>query len=128
MLILLVGVVLAAALVAVAVATDAGPILAGAATLAFVALGYVVPARRLPLFIVQRLRKRMGVGRAAFLFAVLGICLSEAAAVALDATDSYTRFSGWVALGGFSAIGASFVAAIRRTEAMKAGRVGEPQP
>jgi hypothetical protein len=124
----LLGTALAAALVAVAVATDARPILAGAATLAFVALGYVVPARQLPLFIVRRLRKRMRVGRAAFLFAVLGICLSEAAAVALDATDSYTRFSGWVALGGFSAIGASFVAAIRRTEVMKAGRVGEPQP
>jgi hypothetical protein len=72
MLILLIGVVLAAGLGGLAVVGDGPPILACAATLAFVAVGNVMPARGLPLLIVRRQGKPLGVARAAFLFAFLG--------------------------------------------------------
>jgi hypothetical protein len=125
MLILLLGVVLAAGLGGLAVVGDGPPILACAATLALVAVGNVMPARGLPLLIVRRQGKPLGVARAAFLFAFLGIWLSWASTVALDAPDSYQRFAGWVALAGISSTGASIVAAIRCAEAIKAGRSEE---
>jgi hypothetical protein len=122
LLVLLGGVVLAVVVGGVAVVGDGPPILACAATVAFLALGYVLPPRGLTLFIVRRQRKPLGVAGAAALFAFLGVWLVWASTVALDATDSYTRFTGWVVLAWFTTMGASSVSALRCAESQRAGR------
>ena len=125
---LLLGVVLAVGLAGLAVVTDDPLILALAAAVAFVAVGYVMPARGLPLLIVQRQRRPLGVAGAAFLFAFLGIWLVWASTTALDATLPSLQLTGWLALVCFSLIGVIFVAALRCAEDLNAGPVKEPKP
>lgn len=119
----LLGGALAACVVgAVAIAADGPPLLACAAAVAFVALGYVLPPRGLARFIVQRQRKPLEVTGVAFLFAFLGIWLVWASTMALDAGTSWLRLTGWVILAWFSAMGASFVTALRHADDLRAGR------
>jgi hypothetical protein len=126
-LVLLLGVVVAAGLAGLAVVTDDPLILAVAAAVAFVSVGYVLPARGLPLFIVRRQPKPPGVARAAFVFTLLGIFMVWATTIALDATDSYIRLSGWIALAFISVGGATIVAAIRYAEGLKSDPIDEPR-
>jgi hypothetical protein len=127
MLVLLVGVVLAAGLAGLAVLTHDRLILAVAAAGAFVAVGYVMPARGLPLFIARRRPKPPAAARIAFLFTTLGIFMMWATAIALDATDSYLRLTGWLALVLFSVTGAIIVAAIRCAEDLQGDPIDQPR-
>jgi hypothetical protein len=123
--VLLLGVVLAAGLAGAAVVTDDPLILALAAAVAFVAVGYVMPARGLPL-IARRQPKPPGVAHIAFLFTFLGISMVWATTTALDTTDSYLRLAGWVFVALFSALGATIVAAARCAEDLTGDSVDEP--
>ncbi|WP_329000872.1 hypothetical protein OHA18_41385 [Kribbella sp. NBC_00709] len=108
-----------------AIAMDGPPLLACAAAAAFVALGSVLPARGLARLIVQRQRKPLDVAGVAFLFAFLGVWLVWASTMALDASTSWLRFTGWVVLAWFSAMGASFVAALRHADDLRAVRTDD---
>jgi apolipoprotein N-acyltransferase len=125
-LVLLMGVVLAAGLAGVAVVTDDPLILAVAAAVAFVAVGYVMPARGLPLVLARRQPKPPGVARTAFLFTFLGISMVWATELALDFPDSLPRLAGWIALALFNVVGATIVAAARCAEDLKGDPVDEP--
>jgi dipeptide/tripeptide permease len=125
-LVLLLGVVLAAGLAGVAVVSDDPLILALAAAVAFVAVGYGMPARRLSLFIARRQPKPPGVAPIAFLFTFLGISMVWATTTALSTTDSYLRLAGWVFVTLFSALGATIVAAHRCAEDLTGDPVDKP--
>ncbi|WP_141855714.1 hypothetical protein [Kribbella jejuensis] len=125
---LLGGALVACVVGGVAIASDAPPVLACAAAVALVALGPVLPPRGLARFIVRRQRKPLEVTRVAFLFAFIGIRLVWASTKALDASTSWLRFTGWVALTWFGTMGASFVAALRQAAALRVGRTDGRSP
>jgi hypothetical protein len=127
-LVLLLGVVLAAGLAGVAVVTDDPLILAVAAAVAFVSVGYAMPARGLLLLLARRQAKPLGVARTAFVFTFLGISMVWATTTALVTSEPYLRMAGWMIVALFSVAGATIVAGIRCAEDLRATPVDEPRP
>ena len=117
---LLGGALVACVVGGVAIAADAPPLLACAAAVAFVALGSVLPPRGLARFVVRR--QLSGVTAVAFLFAFLGICLLWPSTTALDASTSWLRLTGWIVLAWFTALTASFLAALRHANSLRTSR------
>jgi dipeptide/tripeptide permease len=117
--VLLGGAVLAAGLAVLAVVTGDPLILAVAAAVAFVAIGHVLPTRRLSLFIARRQPKPLGTARTAFVFSLLGIFLVWASTIALDFPETLLRTAGWISVALFIVAGAVLVAAARCTEDLK---------
>jgi hypothetical protein len=123
MVVLIAGVIGAVVLGLMAVVLDAPAYLAFGATAVFVAIGYALPSRGLPLYLATRQAKAIEiVPRAAASFTILGVGLSLFSTQAIEANDSVIRAAGWFAVVFVAAAGAVLVAGLRCVEKLNAAR------
>jgi hypothetical protein len=128
--ILAAGVIGAVVLGVMAVVLDAPAYLAFGATAVFVAIGYALPFRGLPLFLATWQPKAATrqpkaieiVPRAAACFTILGVGLTLFSTQAIEANDSVIQAAGWLAVGFVSAVGAVTVAGLRCQEKLNTAR------
>jgi hypothetical protein len=123
MMVLVAGAIGAGVLGVMAVVVAAPAYLAFGATAVFVAIGYALPLRGLPLYLATRRPKAIEiVPRAAASFTVLGVVLSLFSTQAIEANNSVIRAAGWFAVVFVSAAGAITVAGLRCAEKLNAAR------
>jgi hypothetical protein len=127
MVVLVGGVIGAVVLGVMAVVLDAPAYLAFGATAVFLAIGYVLPFRGLPLYLATwqpktatRQPKAELVLGAAAIFTILGVGLTLFSTQAIEANDSVIRAAGWLAVAFVSAVGAITVAGLRCAENLNA--------
>lgn len=130
MVVLAAGVIGAGVLGVMAVVLDAPGYLAFGSTAVFVAIGYALPLRGLPLYLATRQPRAATrqpkaveiVPRAAANFTILGVVLSLLSTQAIEANDSVIQAAGWCAVVFVSAVGAASVAGLRCVEKVNAAR------
>jgi hypothetical protein len=120
MLVLAAGLIGAVVFAVMAVLLDMAPYLALGGMAAFVAIGYVLPFRGLPLLLARRQRKPTGVPGTAVIFTVLGITMSLFSTTAIDGVDSSIQAAGWFGVTMLTAMGATIVACLRCADELKA--------
>jgi hypothetical protein len=121
MLVLAAGVIGAVVLAVMAV-VDMPGYLAFGATAAFVAIGYVLPFRGLPLLLARRQREPTGAPGVAVIFTLLGIIMSLFCTTAVDGADSSIQAAGWFGVAMMTALGAITVAGLRCAESLRAAQ------
>ncbi|WP_405072069.1 hypothetical protein OG558_22555 [Kribbella sp. NBC_01510] len=122
MLVLAAAVLGAVVMAVMAVVLDMPGYLAFGATAAFVAIGYVLPFRGLPLLVARRQREPTGVPGVAVIFTVLGIIMSLFCTTAVDGADSSIQAAGWFGVAMMTALGAITVAGLRCAESLRAAQ------